>query len=297
MKMVRGLQNKLYKERFEDLVMFSLEERRLKGSVTILFKYWKTVIQKWQRLFSTASDSKTQPKGLMLLAGKLQLKPLNGESSLTMEPVTEMWEWVGLCFASADLQAEAEKPSVGDVLVLDFLHQTGGRIRWSKRPFRTLRFSHVVLPSLLLILSFTTLRFLQRPLESLAWLSSRIGWLWQQSFDFTWFPDIEVINASMNCTAQCSSLFSCILSDSTMFSATCSICTEASPSMLSGTSFCLKAAHSGYFTPQNSALNSKVTLEFNVMKHFSHGYTSSCLAFINYIVASKFFLSMLEFHS
>ena len=55
--MIRGLETKPYEERMEELGIFSLEERRLRGDMTALFKYLKDCLtEEEQNLFLIISD-------------------------------------------------------------------------------------------------------------------------------------------------------------------------------------------------------------------------------------------------
>jgi len=63
-KMVGGVDHFPYKERLRELVLFSLEKRRLQGDLIVAFQYLKGAYKKnGDRLFSTACSDVTRSNG------------------------------------------------------------------------------------------------------------------------------------------------------------------------------------------------------------------------------------------
>ena len=62
--MIKGLETKPYEERLEELGMFSLEKRRLRGGMITLFKYLKGChTEEGQDLFSIILECRTRNSG------------------------------------------------------------------------------------------------------------------------------------------------------------------------------------------------------------------------------------------
>ena len=66
-KMIRGLEQLSYEDRLRELGLFSLEERRLQGDLTVAFQHLKGACKKdGDRHFSRACCSRTRGNGFKL---------------------------------------------------------------------------------------------------------------------------------------------------------------------------------------------------------------------------------------
>ena len=83
-KMIRGLEHLVYKDRQRELVLFSLEKRRLQGDLTAAFQYLKGAYkQEGSQLFESEDNSRTRGNDFKLKEGRIRLDV--GGSSLPGE--------------------------------------------------------------------------------------------------------------------------------------------------------------------------------------------------------------------
>ena len=72
--MIRGLEAKPYEERLKELILFSLEKRRLRGDMMALFKYLKGCHkEERQDLFSIIPECRICNSGLKLQEARFQM--------------------------------------------------------------------------------------------------------------------------------------------------------------------------------------------------------------------------------
>jgi len=77
-KMIRGLEHLSYKNRLRELVVFSLQKRRLLGDLKAAFQYLKWEYKKaGEGLFTMACSDRTRGHGLKLKEGKFRLDRRN----------------------------------------------------------------------------------------------------------------------------------------------------------------------------------------------------------------------------
>ena len=75
MKMIRGLEHLLYPDSQRELMLFSLEKRRLQGDLIVAFQYLKGACKKDEdRLFSIVCSNRTRGDSFKLKEGRLKTR-------------------------------------------------------------------------------------------------------------------------------------------------------------------------------------------------------------------------------
>uniref|UniRef100_A0A803TCZ3 Reverse transcriptase domain-containing protein n=1 Tax=Anolis carolinensis TaxID=28377 RepID=A0A803TCZ3_ANOCA len=103
-KMIKGLENKPYEERFKELGMFSLQKRRLRGDMIAMYKYVKgSHREEGASLFSAALHTRTRNNGFKLQERRFHLNIR--KNFLTVRAVRQWNSLPGAVVEAPSLQA------------------------------------------------------------------------------------------------------------------------------------------------------------------------------------------------